>query len=148
MTHGSRQKRARDDADPWLLNHDLLNDSDWAVFEDMHQILGIFDQVTMRTRGGGGDSDRGVVWDYLSVERGGRFDGLVRSALGINTLALLVVGRLSIFTQSIQTSLPSERSSCVSVSIHFWRPRCDANEALRSLPVKSGVMQSIACETV
>ena len=43
------------------------------------------------------------------MERGGRFDGIVRSALGINTLALLVLSRLSIFTQLIQTSLPSER---------------------------------------
>lgn len=63
MTHGSRWKRARDDADPWLLKHDLSNDSDWAVLEDMHQILGNFHQVTMRAQGRGGDGERAVVWE-------------------------------------------------------------------------------------
>ena len=40
------------------------------------------------------------------VERGGRFDGLVRITLGINTLALLVVSRLSIFTSRSRLHYP------------------------------------------
>lgn len=46
-THGSRRKRASSSADPLLLQHDILTENDWVVLKDTHQILEIFQKLTL-----------------------------------------------------------------------------------------------------